>query len=296
MSTFPPFYPPAYPTEPPLPLVSEQLLVNGVDLGSYAFMTTDVSTLLKTPPRRGENVVVPGRHGRVPRPGKKFDAGEYVLPMWVVGAQPDGSLPTGGHEVQEFWRRHDQLLRLFYADEVTLLFRRADGMELFAQVEVIDVMDFTRHYAEPLARVNVAFTLNDPFWAENQDTYQIVTGTTGVTANLVVFKGSTAPIADARVTFFGPVNNPRISIGDRWLQFNGVVAAGRELVLECKHFRASSGSGAVWSPPHLQVYREPGPAWLEVPPSADPLEIIFTHTGGGTASVEISGRRKFLTV
>jgi hypothetical protein len=295
MSTYPPIYPPFYPTtDPPPPPVLEQLLVNGVDLGSYCYMTTDVSGLLSVPGRRGEDSAMPGRHGRIRTPGKRFDASEIVLPMWVVGARPDGTPPAGG-EAREFFRRRDDLLRLFYADDVVLSWRRSDGVTLTTSVEVVDVMDFTRRWAEPLAQVSIALRLVDAFWTEDADVAQTITGITGTSANLTLFQGSTAPIADAVIRFIGPVNNPRLAVGERWVQFNGVIPAGRELVLECEHWRASSGAGPVWAPQITQVYREPGPCWLEFPPSLAPLTATFTHTGGGNASVEIAGQRRFLT-
>ena len=295
MSTYPPIYPPFYPTtDPPPPPVAEQLLINGVDLGSYCYMTSDVSGLLSVPARRGEDEVVPGRHGRIRTPGKKFDAGEIVLPMWIVGARPDGSPPAGGEE-REFFRRRDDLLRLFYGDDPELSWRRPDGTTLTTRVEVVDVMDFTRRWAQPLAQVSVALKLVDAFWREDVDVAQTITGVTGTTTDLTLFQGATAPIADAVLRFIGPVNNPRLAIGDRWVQFNGTIAADRELVLECGHWRASTGVGDPWSPQITQIYREPGPCWLEFPPSPGPLTAVFTHTGGGNASVEIAGQRKFLT-
>lgn len=295
MSTYPPQYPPFYPTaDPPPPPVPEQLTVNGVDLGSYCYMTTDVSGLLSTPAKRGDNARVPGRHGELRTLRKRYDANEIVLPMWVLGARPDGTIPASGED-REFYRRRDALLQIFAADEVTLEFRRPDGVSLASAAEVVDVLDFTRRWAEPMARVSVALRLIDAFWTETADVSQTVTGVNGTTVELTVFSGSTAPVADARVTFYGPVSNPRITIGDRSLQFNGVVAAGRELLLESEHWRATSGAGPLWSPPVTQIYREPGPAWLEIPPTSEPPTLTWSHTGGGSASVEIAGRRKFLT-
>lgn len=293
---YPPFYPPVYPVIPAVPPVPEELLVNGMSLGSHCYMTTDVSSLLGVPAKRGDDAVVPGRHGRIRTPGKRFDAGEIVLPMWVVGCRPDGTIPSTGRMEREFFRRRDNLLRLFYADDVVLTFTRADGVTLSTRVEVVDVMDFTRRWAAPLAQVSVALRLVDAFWVEDIDQSQTITSaTTSVPHQLTVFTGSTAPITDAIITFTGPVSNPRLAVGERSVRYNGVIPTGRELVLECEHWRAHSGSGAAWSPDVRQVYREPGPVWLEFPPSLTPLTAVFTHTGGGAASVEIAGRRRFLT-
>lgn len=292
---YPPFYPPVYPVKPAEPPIPEVLLVNGVDLGSYCYMTSDVSGLLTVPGKRGDDVVVPGRHGAIRAPRKRFDVAEIVLPMWVVGCRPDGSIPSTGRMEREFYRRRDELLQLFHAESVELTFTRADAVTLSTSVEVVDVMDFTRRWAEPLAQVSVALRLTEPFWTESQDVSTTITGISGSTGVLTAFAGSTAPISDAVITFFGPVNNPKITIGERWVQYNGVIGSGRQLVLECEHWRATSGSGTTWSPDVRQVYREPGPAWLEVPASRAGVTATFTHSGGGTASVEIAGQRKFLS-
>jgi hypothetical protein len=276
--------------------MNEALTVNGVDIGSYAYMTTDVSGLFTVPARRGEDDVVAGRHGVVTRPHRKFDAAEIVLPMWVVGALADGSIPVDSNEQDEFYKRRDELLNLFYADNTVLAFTRPDGTTRSTRVEVAEVLDFTRRYAEPLAQVSIALKLPDVFWRDTAEVSQTITGATGTVEALTVFAGSTAPIADTRITFFGPVSNPRISIGERWLQYNGIITAGRELILEAGSWSASSGAGELWAPNVRQVYREPGPAWLELPPSQSPLQVTFTHTGGDVgASVEFAGRKAYLS-
>jgi len=292
---YPPFYPPVYPVIPAIPPTPEELLVNGVSIGSYCYMTSDVSGLLTVPGKRGDDAVVPGRHGQIRTSGKRYDAAEIVLPMWVVGCRPDGTIPSTGRMEREFFRRRDELLQLFHADDMTLQFTRADGVVLTAMAEVVDVMDFTRRWAQPLAQVSVALKLLDPFWTETVDVAQTITGVNGTTTALTAFQGSTAPVSDAIIRFVGPISNPRLAIGERWVRYNGVIPAGRELVLECGHWRAHSGSGTAWSPDVRQVYREPGPCWLEFPPSTGPLTAVFTHTGGGAASVEIAGRRRFLS-
>jgi hypothetical protein len=294
MSLFPPFFPPAYPTtDPPPAPYKEQLLANGLDLGSWCHMPDDISGLFNVPERRGENVPVPGRHGRIKTPRKKFDSVDHVLPLWIVGCRPDGTVPFDGTQ-REFYRRRDELLQVLYADELELSFRRPDGTVLTAIAEVTEALDFTRRRVQPVALVNVALTICDPFWVEELDVSQVITGVTGTTATLTAFTGSTAPISDAVITFQGPVSNPRLAVGDRYVRYNGVIPAGKELVLECEHWRANSGNGAAWDPDERQVYREPGPCWLEIPASRTPLTATWTHTGGGNATVEIAGRRKFL--
>ena len=278
---YPSFYPPAYPTSaPPVP-VPERLLANGQDLNTVWCRVEGLQTLFAASARRGENSVVPGRHGVIRTPGKHHDPVEVVIPMHVKGVnRASGVIPS-----LSAYRLHENIDY------------RGDGSSRITVAEPVGdpVIAVRERSYPPLARVSVPLSLVDAFWTEDVDVAQTITGVTGATANLTLFQGSTAPIADARIKFTGPVNNPRLAVGERWVQFNGVIAAGRELVLECEHWRASSGAGDVWAPPVTQVYREPGPCWLEFPPSLAPLTAVFTHSGGGSASVEISGQRKFLT-
>ena len=70
--------------------------VDGVDLSTYAFNVQNRSASWSMPARRGENVVVPGRHGRRWNDRKPFDEGSLTLNMWAVGAEEDGSMPFDG--------------------------------------------------------------------------------------------------------------------------------------------------------------------------------------------------------
>jgi hypothetical protein len=258
-------------------------------------MTSDISQLLTVPTRRGENAVVPGRHGVIRTRNKKFEPGEIVLPMAIIGCRADGIVPFGSDDVTEFFKRRDELLRIFYADEVALRFTRPDGRVTEAICEVSDVIDFTRIGAEPLARINVALRIIGAFWRDVEPVSQTITGVTGTTVTLTEFANATAPMSDLTITFTGPVNNPRLQHGSAWLQYNGVIATGRELVLGSEHWTASPGFGLEWQPDLRQVFREPGPRWLELDPTETPFQIRFDHTGGGVATCEIAGRRAYLS-
>lgn len=294
---YPPFYPPAYPVAPGLPAVPERLYVDGSVLNTVWCEVEGLESLLSPAGRRGENVIVPGRHGVIRSPRKRYDAAEVVIPMHVKGVNRATGMTTSRAAAQ-LYENIDLLLSMFHRETVELRYVRANGTARVATAELMtDPVVVTRERSwPPLARVSVALMLVDAFWVDTVEVSQLITGASSSTPHsLNAFRGSTAPITDARVTFFGPVSNPRIAIGDRWLQFNGVIGAGRELLLDCEHWHASPGAGADWTTPVTQVYREPGPEWLEIPPSPDSLDLVFTHTGGGSASVEIAGHRKFLS-
>lgn len=273
--------------------MAEAFTINGVSLDSYAFMLTDLSGALSTPPRRGSNVAVPGRHGVI-RTRKRFDAAEIVLPLWIVGANPDGSIPEDATEAETLFANRDALLRLLHADPLVLAYTRPDGSTRQARAELTEVLDFTRIGVRAEAKVSVALTLYDGFWFDADPVSQTITGASGTTAELTAFAGATAPMADLVLVFQGPVNNPQLNFGDGYVKYNGVVSAGRQLVIDTAVWQVNPGTGSVWSPDLRQVEYAPGPRWLELDPAVDPFEITFLHTGGGSASCSIQGRRAYL--
>lgn len=294
--SYPPLYPPFYPIAPVPPPVPERLMANGFELNTTWCDVEGLTSLIVAPSPRGDNVTVPARHGAIRTPRKRRDAAEVVLPLWVKGVnRGSGDIPP--RAAARLHENIDYLLGIFHEETVELEYVRDDATSrtVTAELAAEPVVAVRERSYPPLARVSFALTLFEPFWTEDVDVATTITGVSGSTGALTGFAGSTAPIADSVVTFYGPVSNPKLSIGDRWVQYNGVIAAGRQLVLECEHWRASSGSGTSWSPDVRQVYREPGPAWLEIPASRTGLTATFTHTGSGSASVEIAGKRKFLS-
>jgi hypothetical protein len=275
--------------------VAEALTINGVSLDTYAFMASDISGLMRVPERRGDNVVVPNRHGRIQTPGKRFDANEIVIPLWIVGADPvTGKLPTVAEELEEFFARRDQLLQLLYAEPMTLAFTRPNGHVVQARGEVVDVLDFTRRYNEPLAQVSVAIELVDAFWEDADSVSENVVGETDTVVPLTAFAGATAPMSDLVITVFGPCNNPMFAHGARWVKYNGVVNAGQQLQIDTGSWIVGPGTGTLWTPEIRNIDQgRPGP-WFELDPATVPYSVTFTHTTGGSATATISGRRKYL--
>jgi hypothetical protein len=275
--------------------VSEAFTINGVSLDTYAHMLTDISGIMTTPARRGENVPVPNRHGRIKTRGKRFDANEGVLPLIVVGADPvTGALPTQQEELDAFFERRDQLLNLLYADPAVMAYTRPNGHTVQAEYEVVEVVDFTRRYNEPLAKVNVAFEIPDAFWQDEDSVFENIVGTSGTEVPLTAFAGATAPISDAVITVFGPCNNPQFVHGSRWVRYNGAIEIGQQLQIDMGRWIVGPGTGTIWAPDIRNIEQgAPGP-WFEIDPATVPFSVTFTHTTGGSATATISGRRKYL--
>lgn len=276
--------------------MAEALTLNGVSLDTYAFMLSDISSLMRVPVRRGENVVVPNRHGRIKTVGKRFDANEVVLPLWVVGADPvTGALPTLAEELDEFFERRDQLLNLLYADPLLIQYTRPNGHTVQTRGEVIDVLDFTRRHNDPLAQVNVALELTEAFWEDEDSVSQDVSGASGSITTMTAFVGATAPMSDLVITVFGPANNPIFTHGDRWVRYAGVIDTGRQLQLDIGSWQVGPGTGTLWQPDIRNVEQGRPGYWFELDPAVTPYTVTFEHTTGVPVTATISGRRKYLS-
>ena len=70
------------------------ITVDGIRLDTYAYNVAGLEGRLHVPGVRGANPVVPGRHGSLYVPDKTFEDNEFVLNMWVIGADVNGGIPT----------------------------------------------------------------------------------------------------------------------------------------------------------------------------------------------------------
>lgn len=275
--------------------MTEKVLVNGVSLDTYAFMLGDSSGLMITPPLRKADVDVSGRHGTLPAPIRRYGPGKVVLKLAVLGAMPDGSIPGGSTERRQFFARRDELIALFHAPSVVLDYTPEDGVTPIrrAVCELDDEMSFKRVAAEPIATVPVVLRIPDSFWSDVATTTASGTVASGGTISLAGFAGSNAPITDGVVTF-GPGSNPTLIQGGVFVAYDGVIAAGRQLTLDCSDWSVGIGSGSAWTPDRGAVRYDPGPSWFEF----DPLRAstaTLTHTGGSTMLASFTGRRRYMT-
>lgn len=86
--------------------------VDGVSLQTFAFnIETIGGDRLAPPPLRGDDITIPGAPGDIWMP-KMVASRTITLGMWVIGAEEDGSMPTGTAKAQfdENFRKLRQLL------------------------------------------------------------------------------------------------------------------------------------------------------------------------------------------
>lgn len=272
----------------------DQLVAQGVE---------GITGLMTVPAKRNGNLVIPGAHGQLHAVGKRFDAANLVSPMWVRGVNPDGTIPSGTDDATRlaFHARVRALVAMFAPERVTLRHTLTDGTAREITGEVTDVLDFTvrgsgRH---TLGQVAVGLNCADPFWTDLADTTDSITVTTGGTGTLEQFDGASAPMENLIVTF-GQQSNPRLEQAATgvFVGYNGVIGAGQSLVVNTATW-ALSGTGGltITAASYTNLYYGgPGTSrWFALNPAAGGPVVALTHTGGGSATVTVTGRRRYKT-
>lgn len=277
---------------------TEVLSVDGVVLNTLAKNIESLTGRLRTPAKRTSNITIPGKHGTKRTGGKKFDQNVVTLPMWVLGCDDDGEIPSGSDERIEFFARVDELTRLFVGRDSVLDVRHTlpDGSVRQCFADVMDAIDFTTESFSPLGRFGVSLILTDPFWQDLNSITQTRSGTPA-SARFSDYAGATAPMEDLVVTILGPWSNPRLTFEDgSWVQYNEVLTGTQGIVVDSGEWSLAGVGGYTPSLSKLQ-YSGVSSHWVAMPPSEDENgpSITFGGTGRTSAStVTLQGRRKFL--
>lgn len=265
------------------------LHVNGTVLNTLAWNVRTLTGRLRVPGRRGADVVVPGRHGAIRTPGKRYDTAEVVLAMWVVGADQDGLIPQDTTSRRLMAANIDKLAKLFGAGTVELVQTRPDGTLRRLEGEVTGVIDFTTMAGATRAEFAVTVRSWMAFW---QDTVDVTADFTGEGAWPVnEFTAATAPCDELKLTLYGPSSNPRADSGGVWAQYNQVIPIGQDVTLDCKTWELSGGGGLV--PNHSLVAHSGDARWFVLAPG-DPPVVTLTDTSPNLVRARLVGRRNYL--
>jgi hypothetical protein len=276
----------------------ETLTVNGVVLNTYAKNIESLTGRLRTPGKRTSNVVVPGRHGSIRIPGKKFDENVLALPMWVIGADDNGKVPTNTTARRQFYKNVDALTQLFHGADGPLDVRHKlpDGSVRQCFADVLDAIDFTMLGANPDAKFGVSLVVADAFW-HDLDPRVSEQPANGAEAQFPEFAGATAPMEDLIIGLLGPWTNPVLTFSDgSWVAYDAQLLAGQGISINSGEWTLAGVGGFQ---PELEKlrYGGTGSRWASVPPPPAGEALTISLTGGTrTADTRLSleGRRKFL--
>lgn len=259
----------------------------------------DVAGMFTVPAKRGGNLVVPGEHGELHVVSKKYSANVLVLTLWVRGVLPDGTLPDSAAGQQQFVLNLRTLLGLFVTDEQVTLRHTVDGESRQIVGEVIDEIPpeldgFGRYRS---AKFKVALRCASPFWEDVVERSQTIELVTDGEATLTEFAGLTAPTEDL-VVVFGQQNNPRLmqESSGIFVAVDRVITSGQTITVDTTEFEIYGSVGVAGGLYEDLRYGGRGTSrWFALmpEPGGGAPVVSLQHTGGGSRSVTITGKRKF---
>lgn len=178
------------------------------------------------PGRRGENLIVPNRDGRVYR-AKAMDQRVISLAMFAAG--------TSGTALQATLAT--LMKSMGQPGERTLTRVLANTTSLTIAAEVANIVEFSPA-SHLMYNAVVEFVCADPFWSGAAYTVT-ETDIASSPKNMTVVNNGTAINERATLTVAGVITNPRLTCGTFWVQYTGVVATGKSLVINCNTFSAT---------------------------------------------------------
>lgn len=272
---------------------TEILTVDGVVLNTLAKNISSLTGRLRAPAVRTSNILVPGRHGALYSPNKKYDQALITLPMWVVGSDDDGAIPEGSTARREFFKRIDELTKLFKKTSGLLDVRHTlpDGSVRQCYAESLDVMDFTTD-ASPRGLFSVNLTVPEVFW-QDVDTRSQVLAANGASVVASDFAAATAPMEDLVYRLDGPWTSPRLTFADgSFVAVNQAIPAGQGMSVDSGNWDLTGHNGFV--PDYTKIQHDGADSyWAALPAENQTITLTGADRTAAT-QLTVTGRRKFL--
>jgi hypothetical protein len=266
------------------------MTVNGVDISNLAYNVGDLTGRWTSPPKRGKDLDVPGRHGTVRTPRKKYSSGTVILPFWINGCNTDGTLPSDKKLRTMLQKNADRLSMLFSVDDVVLVQTLEDGSHRQVNGQVVDAIDMTVMAGASRAEFAVTLRVSGAFWKDTADVTESKTGT-GVW-NVSAFTGATAPMDDLIVKFTGPCTNPKLlSSSGVYVQYNAALTGSQSVAIDCGLWTLT---GTSITPSYSALVHGGDPRWFVLDPGDVIPQVTASQTAGSTGVFALTGRRKYL--
>ncbi len=250
--------------------ITQGFYYDGVNLMTYAYNIRALGVPERVPARRGDNLIIPGKSGRLYVP-KKLDQNSIQLAMFVKDTSPDGTTRSPAQLLANL----DALKQLFAKPGQRIL-QYNNGVETrSALVEVVNTVEFQPIAPSTYALV-VEFVMAEPYWFKqggatlgafqlgqaaigDLGVNHVETGINTSPYQFMLNNPGTATNEKALISIGGQITNPKVSLGDYWVQYNGTVASGSTLNLDCETWTAtldgedvtpdiSHGGDVVWLP------------------------------------------------
>lgn len=244
---------------------------DGVNLTRVAYNVRLLGAPLSTPSRRGDNVVIPGKMGRM-HVAKQLDQRVQTLAMWVTGEPVDGGTPSEAQLLANL----DTLRGLFARAGQHTLRHQFGSVTRQAQVEVVNAIAFEPRSGNQAYTFVVDFVMADPLWYAATATTVGPTTITTSPKTITVANPGTYQSERAILTLAGPLTDPVLAFGSTWVQWIGAIANGQTLVIDCGAFTATLGGADV-----SEWVRHAGAlCWLPIPAGSNTLTVTSADLGG----------------
>jgi phage-related protein len=193
----------------------------GTALTTYG-VVTKIDDYLDMPERRGENIVIPFRHGS--RFVQKFyNERRVTLGMAIFSNSSSDQDYLFDQMHTKFSPRTQQVLSYTRAD--ASVYNANATMDVPMQVERVH---------DVFAWVVLEFTLTEPYFRSSAETTDLATIDANPTTDLVVTNSGTAEERDPKITLIGPLTNPAITnvTNGCTLTYTGTIASSDTVVIE----------------------------------------------------------------
>lgn len=286
---------------------TEMVTVDGLVLNTLAYNISTRAGRYTTPDVRTKNVELPGRHGTLNVPGKKFQQGVFTWSMWIRGANQDGSVPTDAIQSRLFRENLDLLMQVFTRRTGLMNIQQVmpDGSVRQCFGEVLAIVDPTSKSVQPTATFTVAITIPSCFWQDvDAITYTSSAGlVASQTLTLQPFLGATAPMEDLVWTITGAATNAKIQalesaaplVVDTWMQYTGTVPTTKQLVVDTSQWSVAGSSG--FAPSTANLVHSGSASFMSLQPGLlnTAPQVLFSATSVDShTQLSVTGRRKYV--
>lgn len=247
---------------------------DGVDLTRAGYNVALLGGPLSTPPRRGENLVIPHKDGRA-YVAKALDERVQTLAMWAINEPAAGGTESEANMLANL----DVLRGLFARKGQHTLKHQFGSVTRLATVEVVSPVEFEPKVFNAAYVFMVEFLMADPLWYAESATTVGPTTITQNPQNITVTNPGSYESVKGVFTVRGPATNPKLTNGSYWVQYTGSVPSGQDLVIDCGAFTALLNGADVSG----DISHEGGTVWLPVPSLASTLTATISGYGAGTA-------------
>lgn len=281
---------------------AETLSVNGVVLNTLAKNISSLTGRLRAPALRTDNITVPGRHGTIRVPNKRYEEGQVILPMWVRGNDDDEN--NVGRST--FYTNVDTLTQLFRpgAGTLTVIHTLPDGTQRRCIAECTEAINMTMTAGGewPYATFSVALRVPSVFWEDTSTTS--IDLAHNFNGSVTQLSGTTAPIEDAVFTIYGPCTSATVEArynggameDPLYFTYSGTIGTGQTLVVNSGTWKLTGTSGLVVD--YTKMFHTGSSRFLTIAPGpvgGNPqLKVTMANAVSGTSKVNVTARRKYL--